>query len=74
MKKSTKVFGLAFALFALVGCTQSFCTNSDKANMLASYAEKQEEKIIKEIEDSGVICATDVYYNYLVINFVDEFI
>ena len=65
MKKSTKVFGLAFALFALVGCTQSFCTNSDKANMLASYAEKQEEKIIEEIEDSGVICPTDVYYNYL---------
>lgn len=65
MKKSTKLFGLAFALFALVGCTQSFCTNADKANMLESYAVKNEENIIKDIEKKGIICPTDVYYNYL---------
>ena len=75
MKKSTKYIGLAFALFALVGCTQSFCTNSDRANMLANYETStvkyndQEmmlwEKTVKEIEAKDIIVPTNEYFAYI---------
>ena len=75
MKKSTKFIGLAFALFVLVGCTQSFCTNSDKANMLANYEtttvtyNNQEmmlwEKTVKEIEAKDIIVPTNNYFDYI---------
>lgn len=65
MKKQTKLFGLAFALFALVGCTQSFCNNADKANMLAAQAVEGEKTVVDEIAANGIICPTDKYYNYI---------
>ena len=75
MKKSIKYFGLAFALFALVGCTQSFCTNSDKANMLANYEtstvthnEKEMqlwEKTVEEIKAEGIVVPSEKYFDYI---------
>ncbi len=75
MKKSIKLFGFAFALLALVGCTQSFCTNTDRANMILNYATKeveqdgqkitQWEKSIDNIENKGIIIPNDIYFDFI---------
>ena len=63
VKKSIKYFGLAFGLFALVGCTKSFCSNSDKANMLMSSVD--EAAIVKNIEEQGIVCPTENFNDYI---------
>ncbi len=72
MKKRTKVFLTSFALFALVSCTKSFCTNADKANIISAYSLKEaeenktnEEKLIENLKNSGLVGPSDIYFEYL---------
>lgn len=65
MKKIIKYFSLAFALFALAGCTKSFCSTSDKANMLLYYSSKQEENVLKSINEKGIACPSDNFNGYI---------
>ena len=75
MKKRYKIFGFILLGIALVGCTQSFCTNKDRANILASYADtevtyedqqmKREDKIVAELEKSGLVVPSETYWDYM---------
>ncbi len=74
MKKTNKFIVALFAFFALVGCTKSFCTNADKANMMAAYTQEvvdgktREKKLIEDLKNSGTIVPTDKYLEYLEIS------
>ncbi len=74
MKKTNKFIVALFAFFALVGCTKSFCTNADKANMMASYTQEvvdgktREKKIIEDLKNEGIIVPSDKYLEYLEIS------
>lgn len=78
MKKRSKIAIALFALFALVGCTKNFCTNADKANIMANFASEavevgedgevlktREEKIIEELKENGVVIPSQKYFDYL---------
>lgn len=75
MKKRYKILAGIFCFFALVGCTKSFCTNADKANIMTNYIQEEvedegntitrQEKIIFDLEESGVIIPSEKYLEYL---------
>lgn len=75
MKKTIKIFGFVFALFALASCTQSFCSNKDRANIIANYEvvkttynEKemtQVERISQQLSSEGYVLPTENYMNYI---------
>lgn len=69
MTKFTKAFvtvgALFVSLFALSSCTNSFCSPSDKASLTANYAKENQEKILKQAKDSGLVIPGDEYWTYL---------
>ncbi len=72
MKKRHKIAISLFALFVLAGCTKSFCTNADKANIMSSYAQEvtdegkiRDELIIENLKEAGVVVPSEKYLSYI---------
>lgn len=71
MKKTSKIAIIMFSLFILAGCTNNFCTNADKANIMSAYANEvvdsktREKVIVDDLKKDGVIVPSDKYFEYL---------
>lgn len=75
MKKTIKIFGFVLACVALVACTNNFCSNQDRANIMEAYVtssvnyEEQEmsqhERIIKELKNNGSVIPSEQYWEYM---------
>lgn len=75
MKTRYKIFGFVLVTLALASCTQSFCTNQDRSNILAAYADTEvtyddktmtrEEKIIADLDKNGLVVPTEKYWDYM---------
>lgn len=76
MKKMLKVFGIILGFFVLTGCTQNFCSNTDRAEMMAVYETKNIETINKKAEEEGYFLPTNLFLDEMdrrVKSFADEY-
>lgn len=65
MKKIFKVAGLALFFVMLTGCTQSFCSTNDRAEMMLTYETKNIESINKKAEENGYFTPTTEFISFM---------
>ncbi len=69
MKRKTKgiiaAVTLGFCTLVMTGCTKSFCTVQDKAELMATYEEKNLESINKKAADKGILLPQQEFIAYI---------
>ncbi len=73
MKKFLKFAGIFLVLIVLASCTQSFCTVSDQAEMMAEYYENNIEQINKQALDNGIYLPSSEFEDYMVKKVNDQY-